>query len=108
MKHWDALREAIKARGLWHLVAENGQQAVEHMVRDIQDENTILDFEPLMGSAMTISRLAMNVGGLAVLAPNEDGTMPCPVCFLQQFDYIAAAADGAKAYAVEKGLVEPE
>lgn len=105
-EHWDKLREAIEARGLGKFVANNGQELIDHTVRDLKGENTVMDFEPLMGAAICISGLAMGIGGLALMTPGEDGTMPCPVCFLQSFDYVSAAADGALAEAKDRGLME--
>lgn len=105
-EHWDKLRESIDTRGLGKFVANNGQELTEHTVRELKGENTVMDFEPLMGSAMCLSRLAMSIGGLALMTPNEDGKMPCPVCFLQSFDYVSAAADGALAEAKDRGLME--
>lgn len=105
-KHWDKLREAIDQRGLGKFVANNGEEAIEHTVRGLKGENTIVDFEPLMGSSMCLANLALKIGGLALMKPNEDDSMPCPVCFLQSFDYVSAAADGALQEARERGLVD--
>lgn len=104
-EHWGKLREAIDARGLGNFVANNGQELTEHTIRDLKGENTVMDFEPLMGSAICLSRLAMGIGGLALMTPNEDGIMPCPVCFMQSFDYVNAAAEGALAEAKKRGLM---
>lgn len=105
-EHWEVLKEAIDARGLSKFVANDGQEVLDHTVRDVNGENTVVDFEPLMGSSICLSSLAMRIGGLAVLSPNADGTMPCPVCFLQSFDYVGAAADGALAEAKDRGLMD--
>lgn len=105
-EHWEKLKEAIDTRGLSKFVANNGQEVANYIARDVKGENTVVDFEPLMGSSTCLSGLAMRIGGLAVLSPNDDGTMPCPVCFLQSFDYVAAAAEGALAEAKDRGLVD--
>lgn len=104
--HWNSLRKAIDDRGLSKFVANDGPQLIEHLTRDINGSNTLLDFEPLVGSSMAIANLAMSIGGLALMTPNEDETMPCPVCFLQSFDYVSAAADGALAEAHKRGLID--
>jgi hypothetical protein len=105
-EHWDKLREAIDTRGLGKFIANNGQELIDHTARGLKGENTVVDFEPLMGSSMCIANLAMMLGGLAMMTPNEDGSMPCPVCFLQSFDYVNAAADGALAEAKDRGLMD--
>jgi hypothetical protein len=106
-KHWDELKVAINNRGLMKFVAVSGPQLAEHVVRDLDGTNTVIDFEPLLGSSICVHRLASNIGGLmAVMTPDADtGRPPCPVCFLQRFDWINAAADGALEEAKERGLL---
>ena len=98
---------AITERGLMKFVAASGPLIAEHVVRGLDGNNTVIDFEPLLGSSICVHRLASNIGGLmAVMAPDVDTGRPqCPVCFLQRFDWIKAAADGALEEAKERGLL---
>lgn len=107
LSHWEELKDAIAERGLMQFVADSGPALVEHVVRDIKGENTVIDFDPLLGSSICVHRLAANVGGIAALmtADPETGRPMCPVCFLKGFDWINAAADGALEEAKERGLV---
>jgi hypothetical protein len=77
--HWDKLRDAIKSRGLYGMVATDGAQAA----RDLGEGRP----DPLMAAHNAIVGNALNRAGLAVVSPNEDGSERCPLCFL-----IAAAA----------------
>lgn len=107
-EHWDTLKAAIEARGLMQLVAAGGKELVDHLVREVEGKATVVDFEPLMGSASNLFRLAMGVTGGRAMTPNAEGKMPCPVCLLRDFDYVAAAADGALSEAESRGLIPKE
>lgn len=67
--HWRKLSTAIRDRGLWHLVATSGQEAVLHMRAE--------SFEPLIGAHNTIMSNAIQTLGLF------EG---CPVCELKKHD----------------------
>ncbi len=94
--HWEALREAIKARGLYDLVAKSPEEAVQNTVRQIRGEDA--KFDPLMEAMNMICGNAMQAGGLAILGMKEDGTEHCPICSLNVQDWIEKAADGVKQY----------
>lgn len=106
-KHWDELKTAITERGLMQFVASSGPQIAEHVIRGLDGNSTVIDFEPLLGSSICVHRLASNIGGFsAVMTPDpETGRPPCPVCFLMRFDWIKAAADGALEEAKQRGLI---
>jgi|ERR1051325_724126 hypothetical protein len=72
-KHWKMLLEAIKARGLWHLVAKSAEAAQE--IADAQARGDDSAFEPLIGASMLIHQEAFNSGG-GYLMNGEY----CPVC----------------------------
>lgn len=80
-QHWDALREAIKSRGLWHLVSKDGQTAAENLAKDT-DEGRISPerFDPLMQSFIMITAQAIEMFGLMTM---NDGF--CPVCYSVEY-----------------------
>ena len=80
--HWDRLRAAIDERGLSDLVAKGGERAVINLKSELEDGPSIVNFDPLMGAHWAIVNNAMNVLGLAVMAPAENGDGQCPLCLL--------------------------
>ena len=73
--HWDTLRDAIKARGLYALVAESGQQAADNIVSELAHGPTIDNFDPLMSAMWAI------VSNLSVNNPSVLFMDDCPLCF---------------------------
>lgn len=73
--HWDALREAINARGLGHLVAVNGRDAHARAVAELKGEADVSDFDPLMAAHNMILSRATQDFGLALFTGDY-----CPVC----------------------------
>jgi len=74
-QHWGALRAAIDARGMSHLVAKDGHQAVENMVLELEGREQEALFDPLMAAHNMIARKALEHGGLYMLTGDY-----CPVC----------------------------
>jgi hypothetical protein len=82
--HWEKLREAIKARGLWEFVAQDGDEVVRRVIDGLTAEKDARsNFEPLMGAHNAIVSNAMSNVGIELLVQNEDGSDKCPICFLQ-------------------------
>ena len=87
--HWNKLRTAIDARGLSGLVAQGGENAVARQFDQLQRSQnaeeavTKTNFDPLMGAHWAIVNNAMNLVGLSLMLPNEDGSERCPLCFIQ-------------------------
>lgn len=73
--HWEALRTAIKDRGLYALVADSGSQAASNMVSEIADGPTIDNFDPLMNAHWTI------ISNLSAIDPNILFMDDCPLCY---------------------------
>jgi len=80
--HWDRLRAAIEARGMGHLIAKSGEQAMMRVEEELIGQETKHTFDPLMASHNMVLERALGCLGLGILAPNEDGTDKCPVCEL--------------------------
>ena len=119
-RHWGMLRAAIDRRGLTGLVAKSGEQACSNVAADLQGtKNPRATFDPLMDAHFAIVNQVMGRVGLAVMAPNDDGSERCPLCFIQEthdkecqdprcgsFDkWIDCASDDSLARAKELGLV---
>jgi hypothetical protein len=114
-KHWDELKQAIKDRGLFHLVPSTMEEAAQNAVASLEGQEG--RFDPLMGASNTIFKNAFHAIGLPLLEPGDSGKPPCPICFLLQEcpckkgadcdinNWIKYAADGALDYAREQKLV---
>ena len=76
--HWDRLKDAIKVRGLYDQVAKSGEELVDKVVR-----TQTLDGDPLMYAHNAIVSNALQTpAGIDIMAPNDDGTERCPLCYL--------------------------
>lgn len=81
--HWDRLRAAISERGLDNLIAKDGETAFRQAVDGLEtDKLSLNNFDPLMYANTAIWSHAIDIGGLAVMALNDDGSERCPICFL--------------------------
>ena len=74
-KHWDRLRDVIKAKGMAHLIAKNGQTAAKNIVKELEGKLGADDYDPLMACHWLIMERALECGGLYLL--NDDY---CPLC----------------------------
>lgn len=120
--HWDQLRAAIKERGLDGLVAKDGEQAVAKLTDQLEkNDTTKTNFDPLMAAHNAITGRVLEIVGLNLLLPNEDGSERCPLCFAQVChdaeckhpgcaiqianDWIPSCCDAMREEAVRLGLV---
>lgn len=80
--HWERLKPAITSRGLGDFVAKDGAEATRQVAKALANPDVLHleDFDPLMAANNMIFSAAMRARGLAMLQPNEDGSMPCPLC----------------------------
>lgn len=84
LPHWDKLREAVRARGLWPLVPTSGQQAGAMLADQLEARATSKgNFDPLMACHNMIWQRALEMIGLSLMADNEDGSERCPICFIK-------------------------
>lgn len=88
-KHWDALREAITARGLSALVAEDGHRAATNVVDELKNGRTLDNYDPLMAAHWALvgncmETLGRTAGPQAVAAVmfDHDPSGGCPLCAL--------------------------
>jgi len=123
--HWDKLRKAIEDRGMSHLIAKDGQTALENTVADLDAAKQGVDppketFDPLMSSFWAINSRALECGGLYLMTQKEDGTDWCPLCELDAHSpadqipppyekhsdsWINGCADSQLAHARKLGLI---
>lgn len=73
LPHWGALRDGVKSRGMWQLVASSGAEASAMMAAELKGEPT--GFDPLMSANWAIFAAALEFGGLAMMAGDH-----CPLC----------------------------
>lgn len=77
--HWDGLRAEVERQGASSLVPETGEEAMSAFVRQLEGEDSVDAFDPLMGAMWAINHYigeALGPGGhLTVIV--YDG---CPVC----------------------------
>jgi hypothetical protein len=73
--HWDRLRAAVKARGLWPLVARNGAEAMKRTVDELEGTADKATYDPLMNCVWMIYGRATQQGGLYLFTGDL-----CPIC----------------------------
>ena len=76
--HWDKLRAALKERGLDHLGAKSGKEAVDDAVTQLSGGDT--DYDPTMACFYMISSKGLEIGGLYMMGTDEQGNERCPIC----------------------------
>jgi hypothetical protein len=106
--HWDKLRAALKERGVDHLGAKTGEQAIADMSADFDGRER--EYDPLMDCHWMITNRALESGGLYLMGAKEDGSQYCPVCEAEAHgvpvdSWINGAADAGLAHCRELGLV---
>lgn len=110
--HWDSLRAAIKERGLDHLGAKNGEEAVERMQDELNGVATDDTYDPLMSANWMISSNALQAGGLYLMGADEKGEQYCPLCEVEKHigvgtaaEWIQGCTDSIRQHCIEKGLI---
>ena len=118
-RHWDALRAAVRARGLDHLVGKSGREALERARDELAGTATDATYDPLLAAHNMILGRALEGGGLYLLTGDY-----CPVCeavahkddspngaalTVEQAEsyWIDGPADAVLAYCREHGLAPP-
>lgn len=113
--HWDALREAIEARGMGPWVSRGGAMAAQQAGRELTGtQDDAKGFDPLMRAWSMINTRIMENGGSIWNCPlcevqTHLDTCTQPGCSAEEPQaYIEGCADALLAYAREKGLVPKE
>jgi hypothetical protein len=111
--HWTALKTAVEARGLGHLIAANGRDAAARVAADLKGAAEVDDYDPLMSAHWMIVNRVLEHMGLALMFDDL-----CPVCEaieghkqvmtrdeVEQY-YIDGPADAVLAHCRELGIAE--
>lgn len=112
-EHWAALRKGVQDRGMWHLVAQSGKEAIDQMVDELQGEDTKAQHDPLMAAHWAISGKALEQGGLYLMGRKDDGSDYCPLCEVEAHTeagmaqkWIDGCLDAQREYCVEIGRLK--
>lgn len=76
--HWGKLRAALDARGIGHLGAKSGEEAVSNITEQLEGGSPAYD--PLMDCNNMIWSRGLEAGGLYLMGQKEDGSHYCPIC----------------------------
>lgn len=93
--HWSELRSLIEASGYGSLIAADDNDAKNRLAKELEDSAGPDDFDPLMAAQNLILGNAVDAAGPALLAPVNDGSDRCPICFLNVPEWLAYAARDA-------------
>lgn len=109
--HWDRLKKAIEDRGLNHLIAKDGKEAMQQAIKQLQGvDDKRKDYDPLMSAHWQIVENAIKAGGLYIMMGDI-----CPLCEVDKHqaemqpgnssdDWIKYASDAQLEYAKSMGL----
>lgn len=74
--HWDALKDAVRERGMYHLVSPSGREVVDAAVRELKGQpEEPGDFDPLAKATWMIYGRFVETVGLAAMNGDK-----CPLC----------------------------
>lgn len=111
-KHWEDLKQAIKDKGMWDLVAIDGHAALYMMKQELEGSETDSTYDPLMAAHNMISAKALEYGGLYLMTGDY-----CPLCELISHapggsdgeatcrEWIKGSTDACLAYCQEHKLI---
>lgn len=75
MPHWERLKDAVRDRGMYHLVAKSGEEAHEAAVKQVQGDDSSEHWDPLASATwMIYGRFTEEVGLDAMVGDK------CPLC----------------------------
>ena len=109
--HWDALKQALKDRGLWHLVGD-GESLKSRVTEEIEGTHTTASYDPLWDATNMIYANALQRGGLYLLQGDY-----CPLCEVDKHspatgtggsetaeDWITGCTDAILGYCLDNDL----
>lgn len=106
--HYDLIRDGVKSRGLWHLVAQSGEAASEILNNQAQGIKGPAAYDPLLNATMEIYARAVECGGIYLMQGNY-----CPLCEADKHmgagesqKWIDGCLDAHLKYCQENGLVQ--
>lgn len=99
-EHWAHLREAVSKLKLDHLISPDGMAAAQMMKRQLEGNDTAIDFDPLMSANGQLMTLAVNFVGMKMMTGDL-----CPACELAAYDWTEGAAYQSRLFAEKNGLL---
>jgi hypothetical protein len=106
------MRDGVKERGLWHLVASSGEEATTR-TKELIEGGSEANRDPLLSACMAMYQRAIEQGGLYLL--QEENL--CPLCELDRHvprepepwsvEWIRGCLDAEAAYCYQIGLAKP-
>lgn len=107
--HYEQLKTAIKARGLWDMVGGEKPEMVEKFKASIDGATKVETFDPLLAANNMIWSVGIKCFGLGLMQPDENGEHRCPICEAGKHghhDWIEKAAIEAERIAKDFKKVE--
>lgn len=107
--HWDALKQAITDKGMFHLVSKDGHELLDRMKKELNEE--FAQFDPLMSAHNSIVSAAIAAGGIGIMGRDENGNEYCPLCECDKHlpdgarDWIDGATECSLEYCREHDLL---
>lgn len=77
--HWHELRNAIRQRGLWGLVAPSGYLTREITAKEFETKPAEATLDPLWAASLMVSQQALMACGSHLLGRND-----CPLCEVEK------------------------
>ena len=81
-EHWSQLKQLVEASGLGKLVSKSGEEASMRLTKELTCGVDASTFDPLMAAHNILLSHIMDVRGLALMLPNDDGSDRCPLCYM--------------------------
>jgi hypothetical protein len=108
--HWEEMKEAIRARNLYHLVHKTGESLVNSVKKQIEGDANVLSYDPLMDVHNMITGRALESGGFYLMTVDAEGKQYCPLCEAKKYnvepsEWINGASDASLEYAKKNGLL---
>lgn len=106
--HWVSLKDALDTRGLAGLISESGEDAANKMRRQLEGEDSIDSYEPLLEAHGLIAGNAMHIveeaGGEPMYLLSDGAEDPieghkgqtwprCPICYINKAHEINCDGD---------------
>lgn len=109
-EHWSKLRVGVQDRGLWHLVSQSGEEALQQTMAALEEEHSAVR-DPLLAAYWAICGRAIEEGGLYLLEHRNDGGEYCPLCELESYteqgmaqNWIDGCLDAQRRFCIEEGI----
>lgn len=86
--HYEQLKQAIRDRGLWPLVAQSPEAASANIEAQVNGDQDPKNYDPLLNATMMIYHQGVKQGGLYMMTGDY-----CPLCELEAHTTWGKAAE---------------